>query len=564
METMKRIIHIVAALALASCLFSCHKDITIPDPGFDMSETVLDTVYRDTTQVYRLAFNVKAPNGVRFIQLLNGRNFDVVQEFDEYANQTNFEFKHEFDFSSVDPERDSIFIYNIKIRTNDNRGYNKSIRIQQIRKSHPEMVGPTSNTMNIFGRAFVFDGTIKTGFYPIETIKVSLNGEELMNLSAADLNGASTYRLYHKLTRDFEKGKTYTYSVYVKDNRGEEKTFSYNLVGSILKKPVAFKYSNGSTNKAVILHYNEQGLVDRIVDPFSSNWIHCFHYDEKGRMVIVIRDSTNSLDNPTAGYGQPWGYGLYIWYQYNEDGSLRRFCDGGFSSTVGGVDHKMLDPFWLEHKDLLFPESMNVHDLEGTDLEGWIRSASGWNDPALNVYMEYNGKKYITDMTGTNTNHIGPFKYLEDFEEGKLLYTGFVGQNMQGVHPFYGSGPDDWGEVVSYVPVLNPLYVEDFPTMLHWRYSGPAVMIFGFKYVPSAVVRPNGKNSKSLTEAYPIPYTVREDGLLKSFGTFTSGVPGTSNPYMITYYYDDEPDDAWRPYIDADKEAKCENISLFK
>ena len=192
METMKRIIHIAAALALASCLFSCHKEITIPDPGFDMSETVLDTVYRDTTDVFRIAFNVKAPNGVRFIQLLNGRTFDVVQEFDEYANQTNFEFKHKFDFSSIDPERDTIFIYNIKIRTNDNRGYNKSIRIQQIRKSHPEMHGPTSNTMNIFGRAFVFDGTITTGFYPIETIKVSLNGEELMTVGAADLNGTST------------------------------------------------------------------------------------------------------------------------------------------------------------------------------------------------------------------------------------------------------------------------------------------------------------------------------------------------------------------------------------
>ena len=555
---MKRIIQIAAALVIASCLFSCHKEIVIPDPGFDMSETVLDTVYRDTTQVYRLSFNVKAPNGVRFIQLLNGRNFEVMQEFDEYVNQTNFEFKHQFDFSSCDPEKDSIFVYNIKIRTNDNRGYNKSIRIQQIRKSHPEMIGPTSNTMNIFGRAFVFDGTIKTGFYPIEAIKVSLNDEELMSIGSAELGGSSTYRLYHKLTRDFEKGKTYTYKVYVKDNRGEEKTFTYNLVGAILKKPVALKYSTSSSSTASTLYYNERGLLERFYEPYGQ-YINALQYDEQGRCIIGFRSSTSYMgESSTQG---PYGYGLYIWYSYNEDGSIRRFGDGGYSTTIsGGAVHKFLDPFW--NRNDLIPDNINtMNDVNASELYLWIRSLNT-NDPALNVYKEYNGKKYITDMTGTNTNHIGPFEYLEDFEEGKLLYTGMVGSNMQGVHPFYGTNGNDWAQIMSYVPVLNPLYIEDFPTMLHWRYQGPLSILFGCKYAPSSVLHPNGKNTSPIDKVFPIVYTVRDDGLLKSVGTITSG--STTSPAIYTFYYDDDPEDSWKPYLNAKAEELLAREDLFK
>lgn len=557
---MKRFIEITAVLALASCLFSCHKEITIPDPGFDMSETVLDTVRRDTTDVYRIAFNVKAPNGVRYIQLLNGRNFEVMQEFDEYAGQTNFEFRHEFNYSSTDPEIDSLFIYNIKIRTNDNRGYNKSIRIQQKRKSHPEINGPSSNTMNIFGRAFVFDGTINTGFYSIESIKVTLNGEELKHLTAADLNGASTYRLYHKLTRDFIPGEKYVYNVIVKDSRGEEKTFSYNLVGAVLKKPVALKYAYGSSSgTATTLHYNEQGLLERLYEPYGG-YVNCLRYDEEGRLIMLFASSTSYMGDPMGAQGA-YGYGLYVFYQYNDDGSVRRFGDGGYSTTVQGTVHKFLDPFW-NRKEYIADNVSTVTDLNGTDMEGWLRSLNT-NDPALNKYIEHNGKRYTTDMTGTNTNHIGPFEFVEGFEEGEYLYTGIVGSNMQGVHPFYGTNGPDWAQFTAFVPVMNPLYIKDYPTYLHKRYQGPISVLFGCKYVPSSIIRPNGKNTADLNISYPIPYTVREDGLLKTIGTITSGIPG-STPAIYTFYYDDEPEDGWKDYLNASAEAIMANDELFK
>ena len=115
---------------------------------------------------------------------------------------------------------------------------------------------------------------------------------------------------------------------------------------------------------------------------------------------------------------------------------------------------------------------------------------------------------------------------------------------------------------MSYVPVLNPLYIEDFPTMLHWRYQGPLSILFGCKYAPSSVIRPNGKNTTDINKIYPILYTVREDGLLKSIGTITSG--STTSPAIYTFYYDDEPEDAWRPNLNATAEAILAREELFK
>jgi len=536
---MKKIINIAALIALSICLFSCHKELVIPDPGFDMSETVQDSIRRDTSSVYHIAFNVKAPNGVRSIQLLNGRNFEVIKEFDQYTNQKNFEFNYDFDFSNIDAEQDSMFIYNIKIRTNDNRGYNKSVRILHMRLSHPEIEGP-SNTMNIFGRAFVFDGSINTGYYQIEQIKATLNGKETANLSASDLNGATAYRLYQKLTYDFVPGEKYTYNVYVKDSNGQERTFTYNLVGAVLKKPVAFKYQYGtSTPEASSLHYNEQGLLECYFDPWYGSCVIALQYDDEGRLTCVKRCGSNVTTGPGSS-------NLCIWYQYNEDGSINRFADWGFKGSVNGVDHKPLDPFW--NSPDLIPGSCLVADVAGTPFEGHITRITGYNDCSMNVYETHDGKRYISEMTGTGSNHIGPFKYIEDFEEGNMLCGSLIGSSGQGVHPFYGLDfKTRWAEVQSFVPVLNPLYIKDFPTMLHWRYSGVlTVQMLGFKYVASSVIHPRQQSSDG-DDVKTIPYTLREDGLLRSFGS----IDNYSNKSTLTYYYDDDPEELWKPYLTA-------------
>lgn len=544
---MKTILKIAAVFAVTAGIISCHDDVTIPDPGFDMSETVIDTLRRDTGSVYRVSFNVKAPNGVEFIQILNGRTYDVIEELDEYSGRKNFRFTHDFDLSVCDPESDSTFIYNIKIRTKDSRGYNKSVRILHMRKSHPEIDGPSS-TLNVFGRAFVYDGTISTGYYSIESIRATLNGEETLNVGASELNGANTYHVYQKLTRDFVKGERYVYSITVTDSNGETKTFSYNLVGATLKKPVAYTYSTKTAApKAAVFHYNDKGQLESTYTT-SGGYVTTFQYDDDGRLVIALRGNVGTFgvneDTGVASYGSGFG----SWYQYNDDGSIRRYCSFYFRATVDGVTHKMLDPFW--NRNDLIPESCSVADLAGTDREGFIYNIRGYNDYTMNKYTEYNGKKYITDMTGSGSNHIGPFEYLEDFEEGKLVGASLVNTSSMGVQPFYGIALASFAQVLSYAPVLNPMYINDFPMMLNWEYIGPDFMqMFGCKYVISSLIRPTRYGD--LTAVHTIGYTIRDDGLLKAYGTIGYGA---TSRQMYTYYYDDEPTDAWESCIVAGTE----------
>ena len=544
---MKKYIKIASVFAVAAVLASCHKDIIIPDPGFDMSETVLDTVLRDTSTTYHIAFNVKAPNGVRTIELLDGRTFESIMEFGEYAGKHDFEFSHVFDLSGCDPERDSMLVYNIKIRTNDNRGYNKSIRILHVRKSHPEIVGPESSTMNFSGNTFVFDANVTAGFYQLKEIKATLEGEEVLNVGEAELNGAGKYHLYQKLSKDFDEGKSYSYSIYVKYSKNEEKVFTYSLVKNKLKRPVGLRASRGSSQDAVILHYNENDQVEWIWDVFMNNFV-VMHYDEHGRMTTRFRTSYSTLGdyNPDS----PYGYGsMATWFQYNEDGSLNRFVDFGYTSESNGVVHKLLDPFW--NRPDLIPESCSMDDIVGTDREGFITSINAANDKSMNVYTEHNGKKYITEMTGTNTNHIGPFTYIEDFEDGGLLHAFIPGYGTETAHPFAGFEDTDWAKISAYSSARNPLYVKDFPLEMQLRYCGYWMQqLFGCKYAISSVRQPYYRSAPD--EDYMIPYTVREDGLLKSFKIMASVVDSYED-YTITYYYDDEPD-TWKSIIDPEVE----------
>ncbi|MCF0168535.1 MAG: hypothetical protein HUJ93_07865, partial [Bacteroidales bacterium] len=274
---MKKIIYMALAFAAASTLFSCHEELTIPDPGFDMTQSRIDTVRRDTTDTYKLSLNVKAPNGVDYIQLINGRNFQVIKDYPEHVGKKDFHFETEISLKDCDPERDSIFIYNLKIHTKDNRSFNKSIRIQHLKLSHPTMLGPSGNTMPVYGRAFVFDGVIDAGYYNVTSLKVYLNNDEVYT-APADQLGNNQIQLYHKLTRDYVAGNTYKYKVVVTDSNNQQGEWIYNIVSAKLKKPVAIAVCNPSgtaIRECCMVYYDDRGRVEKMRIPtYSGSYVY--------------------------------------------------------------------------------------------------------------------------------------------------------------------------------------------------------------------------------------------------------------------------------------------------
>ena len=558
---MKKYLKIASIFALAACLVSCHKEITIPDPGFDMSETVLDTVRRDTTTSYSIAFNVKAPNGVESIKVLNGRTYEEIQEFPEYVGKTNFEFNHVFDLSNCDEEKDSLFIYNIKIKTKDGRGYNKSVRIQHLRLSHPEITGPSSNTLALFGRAFVFDGNITGGYYALEQIKVDLNGETTLDLGKDELAGATDYTLHQQITKDFEDGKTYKFNVYVKA-ANEEKTFTYNIVKAALKKPVAVKRKYSSTNTAAIFHYNEKGLLEWIYELAGQHFV-TMQYDDQGRIVAQFRTTSATIgETGFNSYGTYCGNGSYAnYFEWNEDGSLYRNVLFGYYSIPQDLAesknhdesklHKLLDPWWKEALKYL-PLDGDVNKVAGTPLEGYVYRITTASDPTFNVYETHGDKVYTVEMQANNTTHVGPFPLIEDYEEGNMLWTNLMGSSSTGVYFFWKREDKDWGKIDSYTSVLNPMYINDYPLHVQVPYSGYQFnQMIGCKYAIGSCH--SGYSYGDVDKVYSIPYTLREDGLLKSWYDITYGA--SSYATMYTYYYDDEPESDWIEYVNQTRDA---------
>jgi len=544
---MKIFFKISIALLCAISLFSCHKDLTIPDPGFDMSETILDTVRRDTSAIYNISFNVKAPNGVRSIQLIDGRSFEVIRNFDEYVNKKNFTFNYTFDFSDTDPEKDTTFVLNFKILTNDNRGYNKSVRIKSMKYSHAQVIGPSEN-VNIYGSLFVFDGTVDTGYYTLEQIQVFLNGEELYTLGADKLNGLHSYRIHEQESREFVAGGDYSYVIKVKDSHGEETTFSYKIVMANLKKPVAFKYYNWNAYMSAKFHYNDKGQLEAYYDPSSSKII-ALHYDVEGRLVTCLRSSASSVGGSNA--STMYGTGVGVWLQYNDDGSLRRFAEFKFTTNNGVTVHKLLDPFW--NRNDLIPEQCTMESISATDLSGFITELSCCNDPAFNEYMEYNGQKYIVKMKGTDSNIMGPFEYVDDFEAGKKICANIAPGDKSGTNL---TTITRWATVEAFVPVYQPFYCKDYPSFIQFKGSEAALseIMFGHKYLYTTLSK--FWSSDPATTVFQYPYSVRDDGVLRMFVTLDYPKQSVGGRKIFYFYYDDDPTYLWDEDMVAGIEAK--------
>ena len=87
---MKSLLYILLALSL---FCACSDEPEFPDPGLDTTRTSRDTVRLDTIDAYMISMNVEAPNGIESIQLLNGRNYEVLEEFtEEYSRNEEFHF----------------------------------------------------------------------------------------------------------------------------------------------------------------------------------------------------------------------------------------------------------------------------------------------------------------------------------------------------------------------------------------------------------------------------------------------------------------------------------------
>lgn len=475
---------------------ACSSDPQFPDPGYDMSSDRAVTIRRDTADTYTLSLNVKAPAGIATIQLLNGRNYKVIEEYPEYAGKTYFTLEHTFDFAALDKTVDTTLIYNLRIVTNDSRGYNKSIRMDLIRLSVPEFSTALKEKITIFAPLAVVEGTVTTGVYGIKSVKFYLDNEFLYEVPQTELvdeNGAAlkSYDLNARLSYAFDKNKEYSLKMVIEDDHNQSQAYYFTLVRTPLSRVRKIYYSNGLWTCYIKPYYNDKGQLvfidwsDEMLDGYFANRYNTtYEYDDNGYLVcIMVTKKIGSMSR------RAWSI------TRDEAGRIASVYAWSASYSDGYTKHSKIEELY-DFK----------YNADGTIKSYFAESTTIENPP-----------------------------YQDGFEPGEkvwaLLYDTEAGSGKE----MAAMTKNYWWKTCDLVPVLNPLYIEGSELVYDLLYADSYVhQPVHFKYVFNTLYA-NGTNNYANREC-TLNYTLREDGQLRTWQTSYRGG-------FMRYIYEDDPAD---------------------
>ena len=213
-EAMKKLLYILLAL---SVFWACSDEPEFPDPGLDSTRTAVDTIRLDTIETYLISMNVEAPNGVEKIQLLNGRNYEVLEEFsEEYRGKKNFVFEYSVDLTSI--KVDTTLLYIVKVIDQEMRSYNKGFTLNVLKHSAPEikLVG-ASDVMGLVSPVFEVKMLFETGLNTIRSYRVLFEGNVLDETTFDE--PLHEYKYKNVFNVDMEMGQEYALRIELTDDR---------------------------------------------------------------------------------------------------------------------------------------------------------------------------------------------------------------------------------------------------------------------------------------------------------------------------------------------------------
>ena len=259
---------ILFALVFWCILWACGDDPAFPDPGLDNTRTSVDTVRVDTIERYLISMRVQAPNGVENIQVLNGRNYEVVEEFpDLYDGQTDFVFEYSIDLTHITV--DTTLHYVVKVLDKDMRSYNKGFTLRVLKHSSPDIifVGNTSDTWGLVSPVFEIKALFETGLNTIKSYKVYFEEEVVDEATFEDAIHEFKYK--HLFNLEMYMGREYEMRFELTDDKGTVGVKELTLVLVEAQRPVKVTVSTPdySPKAELMFYYNPENddLLDSIV-----------------------------------------------------------------------------------------------------------------------------------------------------------------------------------------------------------------------------------------------------------------------------------------------------------
>ncbi len=260
-EAMKKLLYILLAL---SVFWACSDEPEFPDPGLDSTRTAVDTIRLDTIETYLISMNVEAPNGVEKIQLLNGRNYEVLEEFsEEYRGKKNFVFEYSVDLTSI--KVDTTLLYIVKVIDQEMRSYNKGFTLNVLKHSAPEikLVG-ASDVMGLVSPVFEVKMLFETGLNTIRSYRVLFEGNVLDETTFDE--PLHEYKYKNVFNVDMEMGQEYALRIELTDDKGTVgfKDVTLRLIEAKRPKKVAVSVQ-GTPKTDFYFYYNELNVLDSLV-----------------------------------------------------------------------------------------------------------------------------------------------------------------------------------------------------------------------------------------------------------------------------------------------------------
>lgn len=418
---MKSILYLIA-MSFCLCI-ACNDEPVFPDPGLDTSKDVRDTVRRDTIDTYFLEMQVKTGNGVKSIEILNGLNYQLIEEVNQYNGQKDFLFRYPIELSQINSERDTTLHYIVKVIDNDNRSYNKAFALTVKPFSAPTItISGVDGTLGLVSPVFQLNALFETGLNTIRSYVITFEGEVLDEQIISD--DISEYEYSNVFSLDLEKERDYVLSISLTDSQGTIKEENIILRLIDLQRPIQVvvnKYSAGTPrlDRTLDFHYNQSDseqldsicgvtFTTTMTGIVTTPYTLCFHYNEHKQVVKLEEWRTDDEDARSL-------YNTYT-YDYNSNGQLE--------SVKGDVEEYCVEcTEWYE--DNRVKRWAFAKDMPVTNETAWQYTPAG--EPLMADLWIISGKRSL----GTSFSSVVIPTYLPSLPPFLPCRTGLTYEEIQ-------------------------------------------------------------------------------------------------------------------------------------
>ncbi|WMI66021.1 hypothetical protein RBH94_02410 [Aestuariibaculum sp. YM273] len=470
-----------------SLMMSCNNDIVFPDPGFELSDKRV-SVRRDTADYYDIKFKMNVPNKVAKIEILEARNYEVMDEVTEYNGKTNFSFNYRVDLTPY--EKDTSLVYIIKVTDKDERSVNTGMRIDVKPFSFPTIALVGGQNIAVAAPAYYLKGIVNTGLNTIANIKLVFNGEQQYEFNA-DPNDPKSEMTLNELVffGNLELGQVYDLDVVIEDDKGQVSTTTVTVRKTdFIKKPKQIIYTRYDEGQRIYnFTYDEQERISTMdfIFPNGNNHYHEYSYNDLGMVDTIMWRS---------GYPEGTMTKNYRYFQYTEGTKL-----------VESVTQKSFD---YEEGELTGESDISVR--------------------VRDIIYDANGK-LLSFRTSSNVTNL---TYLDPFNLGENVFAEYFQTNS-----YISSSRRQ--RRTEFDPVLSPLYTEAIPPFPITSDQALPVMtdLFWHKYIPIETI-PNSSTWNDRDLFYPsYSYETDIEGNITKINFVYNGGQWYEKGYISSYTF---------------------------